>query len=225
MSVSSQSPQSRARPFRLPPFYPILDTVTAARRGVESVDAAEKILEAGATILQFRHKGFFSRQVFADLERIADLCRAANTLFVVNDRADLARLFSALHFNVALHLGQDDLPPVDARRIAGPGARIGFSTHNETQLRASASEPVDYLAIGPIFSTVTKENPDPEVGLDELRRRGRCPRVPLSRSAGSCAQRPLRCSPGSGSGPVISDLFPRRWRYSRPGGSGFLLGA
>ena len=86
-------------------------------------------------------------------------------MFVVNDRADIARLLDA-----GLHLGQDDLSPADARRVLGDGAFIGFSTHNEAQLRAAADEPVDYLALGPIFGTSSKLNPDPVVGLDELRR-------------------------------------------------------
>ena len=91
----------------LPPFYPILD----ADR-VPVVPAAEAMLEAGARILQFRHKSFFSRRVFEEASRIAELCRRAGALFVVNDRADIAMLLGA-----ALHLGQDDLAPSDARRI------------------------------------------------------------------------------------------------------------
>jgi len=199
-----QSPQSQSPALRLPRFYPILDTETATRRGVAPIAAAERILEAGATILQFRHKGFLSRQVFADLERIADLCRAANVLFVVNDRADLARLFGA-----ALHLGQDDLPPSAARRVTGPELRIGFSTHNEPQLRAAAQEPVDYLAIGPIFGTVTKENPDPTVGLDELRRLRPLAVRPLVAIGGITRANALAVlAAGANSVAVISDLFP-----------------
>jgi thiamine-phosphate pyrophosphorylase len=151
--------------FALPKFYPILDPGIAARHGIDAVIAAEQILEGGATILQFRHKGFFSRQVFTQLESVAQLCRAAGALFVVNDRADLAALTGA-----ALHLGQDDLTPTAARQVVGTKTLIGFSTHNEHQLRAAAAEPADYIALGPIFGTSSKDNPDPAVGLDELRR-------------------------------------------------------
>jgi thiamine-phosphate pyrophosphorylase len=151
--------------FVLPKFYPILDPEIAARHGIDAVIAAEQILEGGATILQFRHKGFFSREVFAQLESVAQLCRAAGALFVVNDRADLAALTGA-----ALHLGQDDLTPTAARQVVGTKTLIGFSTHNEHQLRAAAAEPADYLALGPIFGTSSKDNPDPVVGIDELRR-------------------------------------------------------
>lgn len=149
----------------LPRFYPILDPEIAARHGVDPIAAAEQILEGGAKILQFRYKGFFSRKVFAQLERVADLCRDAGALFVVNDRADLAAITGA-----ALHLGQDDLTPSAARKVVGAATLIGFSTHNERQLRAAAGEPANYLALGPIFETSSKVNPDPIVGLDELRR-------------------------------------------------------
>ena len=149
----------------LPKFYPILDPEMAVRHGVDPIAAAEQILEGGATILQFRHKGFFARDVFAQLERVAELCRNAGALFVVNDRADLAAITGA-----ALHLGQDDLTPRAARQMVGTKTLIGFSTHNERQLRAAAIEPADYLALGPIFGTASKQNPDPIVGIDEFRR-------------------------------------------------------
>ena len=98
----------------LPRFYPILDTETAARRGAGVVDAATRILEGGAAILQFRHKGFWSREIFEQLEHIAEMCHACGVPLIVNDRADMARLVEA-----GLHLGQDDLPPSAARRILG----------------------------------------------------------------------------------------------------------
>src|SRR3954467_11787892 len=142
--------------FMLPTFYPILDIEIAARYGFEPVTAAAQILEGGASILQFRHKGFFSRELFAQLERVAQMCREANAQFVVNDRADLAALTGA-----ALHLGQDDLPPSAARKVVSAETLIGFSTHNERQLRAAAAEPANYLALGPIFGTGSKHNPDP----------------------------------------------------------------
>jgi thiamine-phosphate pyrophosphorylase len=150
---------------KLPRFYPILDTGLLAQRGIAAAQAAEAILDAGAGILQFRHKGHWTREVFAEAEAVAKLCRDASAQFVVNDRADLARMM-----NAALHLGQDDLPPSAARRVMGSESLIGFSTHNEEQLCAAREEPVNYLALGPIFGTSSKENPDPVVGIDELRR-------------------------------------------------------
>jgi thiamine-phosphate pyrophosphorylase len=188
----------------LPTFYPILDTATALRRGVPPVDAAREILDAGARILQFRHKTFYSREAHDWLAQIADLCRMAGATLVINDRADLAVLFDA-----ALHLGQDDLPPAAARRVTGPQIPIGFSTHNEPQLRAAASEPIDYLAIGPLFGTASKENPDPVVGLDELRRLRPLAAKPLVAIGGiTRANARQVLDAGADSVAVIGDLFP-----------------
>jgi thiamine-phosphate pyrophosphorylase len=189
---------------RLSLFYPILDTETAARRSVDPVAAAGQILEGGAKLLQFRHKGFFSREVFEQAREIAALCRRANAEFAINDRADIARLLDA-----GLHLGQDDLSPTDARRVLGDGAFIGFSTHNEAQLRAAAGEPVEYLALGPIFGTATKVNPDPVVGLDELRRLRALTHRPLVAIGGiTRANARSVIEAGADSVAVISDLFP-----------------
>jgi thiamine-phosphate pyrophosphorylase len=188
----------------LPRFYPILDTAIALGRGIDPVKAADEILNAGARILQFRHKGFLSREAFGWLERIAGLAKAAGTPLVINDRPDLAKLFGA-----ALHLGQDDLPPSIARRVVGPDAMVGFSTHNETQLRAACAEPADYLALGPIFGTVTKENPDPIVGLDELRRLRPISNRPMVAIGGITRANALQVlDAGADSVAVIGDLFP-----------------
>jgi len=179
----------------LPPFYPIIDNVSAA----------EALLEAGARILQFRHKNFFSRQAFQDASRISELCRQAGALFVVNDRADIAKLLDS-----ALHLGQEDLAPMDARRILPPPGIIGFSTHNEQQLLAGNLEPVDYLAIGPIFPTRSKLNPDPIVGMDRLRSLRKLTQKPLVAIGGITRElAPQVFDAGADSVAVMSDLFPR----------------
>jgi thiamine-phosphate pyrophosphorylase len=189
---------------RLNSFYPILDTDTAARRGIDPVSAASAILEGGARMLQFRHKGFFSGDIFDQAREIAALCRDADAIFVINDRADVARLLDA-----GLHLGQDDLSPDDARRVLGERSFIGFSTHNEGQLRAAAEQPVDYLALGPIFGTSSKANPDPVVGLDELRRLRGFTLLPLVAIGGiTRANARSVLEAGADSVAVIGDLFP-----------------
>ncbi len=188
----------------LPRFYPILDTEVSLRHRIEPMDAARQILDAGARILQFRHKGFLSREAFTWLEQIAELARATGATLVVNDRADLAKLFGA-----ALHLGQDDLLPSIARRVVGPDAIVGYSTHNEAQLRAACAEPADYLALGPIFGTVTKENPDPTVGLVELRRLRPLSNRPLVAIGGITRANAIQVlEAGADSVAVIGDLFP-----------------
>lgn len=188
---------------RLPRFYPILDVVTVSRRGLDTWMVAEQILEAGARILQFRYKGHVSRQVFADLTRISSLCRQSGALLVVNDRADIARLLGA-----ALHLGQDDLLPSEARSITGTGNLIGYSTHNEQQLRAALSQPADYFALGPIFGTASKQDPDPEVGVEELRRLRQFSDRPLV-AIGGITRANARgvLEAGADSVAIIGDLF------------------
>jgi thiamine-phosphate pyrophosphorylase len=188
----------------LPAFYPILDTETAARRNADVADAAALILDAGAQILQFRHKRFWSREVFETLLRVAELCRGAGVLFVVNDRADFAKLTGA-----GLHLGQEDLRPFIARRVVGDATIVGFSTHNEAQLRAAAEEPADYLALGPIFGTISKANPDPTVGLEGLRKLRPLTQRPLVAIGGITRENAASVlEAGADSVAVIGDLFP-----------------
>ena len=191
--------------FRLPVFYPILDTGLLARCGLPATTAAEAILEAGARILQFRHKDFFSRAVFEEAERIATLCRNAAALFILNDRADVAALLGA-----GMHLGQDDLAPADARKIVGPECIIGFSTHHREQLHAADAEPADYLAIGPIFATASKHNPDPVVGLEELRALRAITKKPLV-AIGGITRETARSvlESGADSLAIIGDLYPQ----------------
>ncbi len=134
-----------------------------AQRRCSPTVAARAFLEEGASILQIRHKLHWSREIFDEARLAAELCRKHGAQLIINDCADFALLLDA-----GLHVGQDDLTPGDARRLMGPDRVLGFSTHNAEQLSAAASEPVTYVALGPVFSTANKENPDPEVGLANL---------------------------------------------------------
>ena len=187
----------------LPRLYPILDTEALGRLGLPLAGAAQAFLEGGAQILQIRHKGPWSREVHQSARRVADLCLRFGAALIVNDRADCARLLSA-----GLHLGQDDLAPSDARAIVGPGAIIGFSSHNAGQLAAAASQPVDYVAFGPVFPTSSKQNPDPVVGLDELRRSRSLVSLPLVAIGGITAGNAAAAfAAGADSVAVIADLL------------------
>lgn len=191
-------------PLNLPRVYPILDTATLDRLKIPPIQAAAALLEGHARILQFRHKTFWSREIFAQANEIAALCRSAGALFVVNDRADYAGLLHA-----GLHLGQEDLIPTDARRVIGPDAIIGFSTHNPDQMRAAQSEPVDYLAFGPVFPTASKERPDPTVGIEGLRTVRTLTTKPLVAIGGITRDNASICwTAGADSVAVIADLFP-----------------
>jgi thiamine-phosphate pyrophosphorylase len=188
----------------LPRFYPVLDTRLLEARGLRSEEAAKAVLAAGARILQFRHKMFFSCRALAEATRVAALCRKAGALFVVNDRADIALLLEG-----AVHLGQDDLAPDDVRRFLPRSAAIGYSTHNERQLAEATAQPADYIALGPIFSTVTKDNPDPVVGVSELRRLRPLVSRPLVAIGGITRENARRTlDAGADSVAVIGDLIP-----------------
>lgn len=130
----------------------------------------------GATIIQLREKHQSPRQFYREAEEALLLARTQGARLIINDRVDIALALSA----DGVHLGQDDLAPAAARELLGDRAIIGFSTHNVEQAIEAARLPIDYLAIGPIFETSSKENPDPVVGLEGLRRvRQAVGRLPL----------------------------------------------
>ena len=191
-------------PISLPRVYPILDADLLGGCGVPMVGAAAALLDDGAAILQFRRKEHFGRAAFDECEQIADLCRSAGALLMVNDRADMAKLLRA-----GVHVGQEDLPPRAARRVVGDDAVVGFSTHNEAQFISGDNEPVDYLAFGPIFQTSNKINPDPVVGTTELRRLRRRTTKPVVAIGGiTRANAREAWQAGADSVAVIGDLYP-----------------
>ncbi len=187
-----------------PRVYPIVDTTALSRQGRDPLFFAEALLEGGARLLQLRHKGHYSRQMFETAKTLAGLCVRAGAKLVVNDRADIAALLDA-----GLHVGQEDLPPALARKVLGEAGMLGFSTHNAAQLQAGDAEPVDYLAIGPLFATGSKENPDPVVGLErlpELRKLTGKTLIAIGGVTRASAQAVLRA--GADSVAVIGDLMP-----------------
>ena len=190
---------------RFPRVYPILDTETLAQHGIALDTAAAALLEGGAGILQVRQKGHWTRQVFESARQVACLCREAGAVLVVNDRADFAMLLEG-----GLHIGQEDLAPRDARKLIGPDALLGFSSHNLEQLSAAGGEPVDYVALGPVYPTSSKHNPDPVVGVDEVRRLRPLIEKPLVAIGGiTRANAAAVFNAGADSVAVISDLGPQ----------------
>jgi thiamine-phosphate pyrophosphorylase len=190
--------------FVLPPVYPILDTATLDRIGFDLQIAAEAMIEGGAQILQLRHKSFWSREMVEKAENLGSFCKIAGVPFVINDRADYAAVLGA-----ALHLGQEDLTPTDARRVVGPATVVGYSTHNPVQMREADREPADYLAFGPMFGTMSKERPDPTVGVAGLEAIRPLTRKPLVAIGGITRDNAFTCwNAGADSVAVIADLYP-----------------
>ncbi len=144
--------------FKLPQIYPITD---ARLSKLSHAAQVEKFIEGGATLVQLREKYASPKTFYEQAAKALEIARQHNVKIIINDRVDIALALKA----DGVHLGQDDLPPAQARKILGANAIIGFSTHNPAQAIRALEMPVDYLAIGPVFATKTKENPDPAVGL------------------------------------------------------------
>ena len=191
----------------LPRLYAILDAALFPD-GRSLLKAADELATAGVTFLQYRDKSGNARQM---LEHALELKRlvGSRVRLMMNDRADLC---VAADFD-GLHLGQDDLSPEAARRIIGTAFHgktrwLGVSTHNPSQLAQADRAPADYLAIGPVFATMSKANPDPVVGLDGVRRARELTRKPLVAIGGiTRANARSVIDAGADSIAVISDLL------------------
>ncbi len=140
---------------QLPQLYAILDAACFPDAPAMFA-AAEQLTAGGVTLLQYRNKSGNARQMLEDAQELKRLVGSGVKL-IMNDRADLAL---AAGFD-GLHIGQDDLSPGAARRIIGPDRWLGVSTHNPEQIAEADRADADYLAIGPVFATASKANPDP----------------------------------------------------------------
>ncbi len=147
----------------LPKIYPITDTRLTK---LSHAEQCRRLIEGGADFIQIREKYALSDEFFESAKNALELAHRSNAKIIINDRVDIALAIEA----DGVHLGQDDLSPTKAREILGSNAIIGFSTHNVKQAIEALKHPIDYLAIGPVFSTNTKENPDEIVGLNGLQK-------------------------------------------------------
>ena len=145
-----------------PPLYAILDPSLISR---PIVPLAENLAGAGVQLMQLRDKHAGGGRFFAQSRELAAALGPRGVRFIVNDRPDVAVLAKS----GGVHVGQDDLPVEEARSVVGSGAWVGVSTHNIEQFRSANATSADYIAVGPIFPTASKENPDPVVGLALLR--------------------------------------------------------
>ena len=149
----------------LPRLYPILvPSRIGAGTLAEICDFAEELAGGGATLIQLREKNSSAKEIL----RVARALRRvlpSEVALILNDRADLALAAAA----EGVHVGQDDIPADSARRIVGPDRIVGLSTHNPEQVREAETTKADYVAVGPVFATVSKDNPDPVIGLEGVR--------------------------------------------------------
>lgn len=144
---------------RPPDLYCITDP---ALSGLPHEEQVRRMIEGGARLIQLRDKKTPTAELRRSAEACLALCREAGVLFILNDRVELAAEIGA----PGVHIGQGDLAPAAARTTLGDDAVLGLSTHNREQFLRALDEPVDYIAVGPVFGTTTKVNPDPATGLE-----------------------------------------------------------
>jgi thiamine-phosphate pyrophosphorylase len=187
-------------------LYPIVDLDSLAKLGLSPLAFAELLLSARPPLLQLRAKSVGARETLALLRRLKPLCAEAGTLLFANDRPDLALIAGVS----GVHVGQDDLPLAEVRRFA-PTLLVGVSTHNRVQFEAALAERPDYVALGPIFATSSKRNPDPVVGLPELAHAAelaRAANVPLVAIGGIDQERAAQIAKLGVIAAVIGALLP-----------------
>jgi thiamine-phosphate pyrophosphorylase len=185
----------------LPRLYVILD---AALLTVPETECAQKLVDAGVRLLQYRSKGASARGLFEHSKRLSSLLVPRGVTFIVNDRADVASAGEA----TGVHVGQEDLGAEAARAVIGAEKLLGVSTHNLEQFKSAAATSADYLAVGPVFSTSTKANPDPAVGIELIRRVRPLTDKPIVAIGGITLERAAEViEAGADSVAVISDIL------------------
>ena len=186
---------------------PILDVEAADRAGLRPIDLAKAFFDGGATLVQLRAKTAASAALLDLARAIVDLAHARRATVIVNDRADIARLAGA----DGVHVGQDDLVPADVRRVVGGDAIVGLSTHTPDQMDEALREPIDYVAIGPVFGTTSKATGYDAIGLDAVRSAAAVARTaerPLVAIGGITLERaPAVIEAGAACVAVINDLI------------------
>jgi len=191
----------RAMTFTLPRLYPITDTRLS---GLTHAEQVERLAAGGATLVQLREKLAPPREFYEAARRAVEVARALGVRVIINDRVDIALAVGA----DGVHLGQDDLPPERAREVVGPDLVVGYSTHNIEQALEADSTSVDYIAVGPVFGTMTKANPDPVVGPELIRQLKPRLTKPLVAIGGiQLDSAPGVIAAGADSVAVIADLF------------------
>jgi thiamine-phosphate pyrophosphorylase len=191
----------------LPRVYVILD---AALLNLPEVQCAKMLVDAGVRLIQYRNKSASARQLFESSRELVRFLHPAGVRFIVNDRADVAALTDA----GGVHVGQDDLGVDQAREIVGTGKWVGVSTHNAEQFQVAAKTSADYIAVGPIFSTGSKANPDPVVGVEFVRKARSLTEKPIVAIGGITLKTAAEViQAGADSVAVISDI----WRADSPG--------
>jgi thiamine-phosphate pyrophosphorylase len=196
--------ESSMPPLVLPKLYVILD---AGFLSAPATECAQQLATAGVRLLQYRHKSASARELLDTCRDLVSVLSSSGASLIADDRPDVAVLAGA----AGVHVGQDDLEVEQARAIVGPETWVGVSTHNLEQFRRAAGTSADYIAVGPIFATSTKSNPDPVVGPQLIRQVRHLTDKPIVAIGGITVERAREVlSAGADSLAVIGDILRAR---------------
>jgi thiamine-phosphate pyrophosphorylase len=185
----------------LPRLYVILD---AALLTIPETECAQKLVDAGVRLMQYRNKRASARELFERSKQLSPLLIPQGVTFFVNDRADVAWAAGAS----GVHVGQEDLGAEAARAVIGKEKLVGVSTHDREQFEKAAAASTDYIAVGPVYSTSTKANPDPVVGIEFIRSCRALTSKPIVAIGGITLERAAEViQAGADSVAVISDIL------------------
>lgn len=191
----------------LPRLYVILDA-TLLNNSLH--DCAQELAAAGVRLMQYRDKSASARDLLQASRELVSSLEPQGVSLVMNDRPDVAALAGA----AGVHVGQEDLQPEQARAVVGREMWVGVSTHNLEQFRNAAATSADYIAVGPIFATTSKQNPDPVVGLELIRQVRTLTDKPIVAIGGITLERAASViAAGADSVAVIRDVV----RATKPG--------
>lgn len=195
---------------KIPEIYPITDTRLS---GISHAEQVEKLISGGAKFIQLRDKYAAPKDFYEAANAALQIARETDVKIIINDRADIAHALKA----DGVHLGQDDLLPAEARKLLGKDAIIGFSTHTVEQAVEASKLPIDYIAVGPVFGTTTKENPDKITGIEMIKTVremiGKLPLVAIGGITSGNFRQVLDA--GADSAAIISDLISDAENISR----------
>lgn len=159
--------------------YLVTDPRLNGGRDEETV-IRQAVARGGVDLVQFRSKHLTKREYFAQAAHLAGICREIGVPLLLNDHVDIAALVDC----DGIHVGQSDLPPSEVRKLLGPDKTIGLSTHTVEQALAAQDSGADYINIGPVFATATKDTPVVPVGLEMVRAVAAISRLPVTTMGG-----------------------------------------
>ncbi len=186
----------------IPSFYPIIDGSLVTFADMENISSA--IMDGGAKIIQLRAKGLSSGDFLESARIIRKITKDRDVIFIVNDRVDIALTVDA----DGVHLGQDDLPVKEARRLLGSDKIIGCSTHNLREALEAKKLPIDYISFGPVFPTKTKQDAQTPKGIKGLSEIRKAVDIPIVAIGGITETKMIHVlKEGADSAALISDIL------------------